>query len=617
MRNRVKRYISILVVMLLAMGCFAPAGAFAATSATVCSDVKDTIYEKAVTSLITEEIITGYPDGTFVPEGDITRAEVSKIFGTAIYDNYEGSEKTLVNESDMKKFADDSFADLEYYNWAKQTIGICAKLGIVEGYPDSTFKPGNNINYNELTAMVVRAANYDMKDIEGDWPENYIAAGEKMKIYEGLKDFKPYEDGKKTATRGNTAIIINNALKTIKEACKAGYAEGNKVTESKNTKRLSLDDALKRMKSSGMLAQLASANYDNDRAIAQGYSDKYTPVSGTLDQLSATQNRINELNEIGTLTQQQQEELASLTATLNALNAGIAQQGMTVSQMEATKKILAHQKNFISNHADDNYEAEMNSIESTTYQLYYGIIQAEDNVYACQAALRVQEQKTANIKKKHEVGMASQIEVQQAEMALLNAQSSLIQAENALESAELNFKMLLNIDYKTDLVLTTPIKKTKDEIPTQANAISTMLSKNMTLKYYDYLYDLTGLTKGLYSAGTADYAKASAAQSQTLVASNQTYNSLRANMISAYSELPLLEKQIESMESTVAMAEKGYNIASVQFANGMITQADLDNAELSLMQAKLGLTNAIATYNLAIYDINFNAGVGTSRVTFS
>ena len=88
-------------------------------------------------------------------------------------------------------------------------------------------------------------------------------------------------------------------------------------------------------------------------------------------------------------------------------------------------------------------------------------------------------------------------------------------------------------------------------------------------------------------------------------------------MISVYSELPLLEKNIESMESTVALAEKGYEVAMIQFTRGMITQADLDNAELSLMQANLGLTNAIATYNLAIYDINYNAGVGTSRVTFS
>jgi len=362
---------------------------------------------------------------------------------------------------------------------------------------------------------------------------------------------------------------------------------------------------------------LASANYDNDLAVAKGYTESYNELGGSITTLS-TYNRLTaeatSAGGIANLSPADQATLTQISGTAQML----IMQGMTVGSLEKSQEIVQFQRNFINRYADDNYEADINSIKATTYQLYYGIIQAEDNVYACQAALRVQEQKTANTKKKHEVGMASQIEVQQAEMALLNAQSSLIQAENALESAELNFKMLLNIDYRTDLVLTTPIKKTKDEIPTQANAISTMLSKNMTLNYYDYLYDLTAKTVDmLRPMGGAEYNKALAAQSQTLVASNQTYNSLRANMISAYSELPLLEKQIESMESTVAMAEKGYNIASVQFANGMITQADLDNAELSLMQAKLGLTNAIATYNLAIYDINFNAGVGTSRVTFS
>ena len=612
MRNRAKRYISILVVMLLAIGCIAPAGSFAATAAVKeYSDVKGTVYESAVKALTTEGIITGYDDGTFQPDGNITRAEVSKIFGITVYDNYEGSEKTLVSESDMKKYASDSFADLAGYNWASQFIGICAKLGIVEGYGNSTFKPGNNITYNELTAMVVRAANYDMSKIEGTWPENYISAGEKMKLYDGIKEFKPYEDGGDTATRGNTAIIVNNALKTIKEACKAGYAAGNKVTESKNTLRISLDDALKRMKGSGMLAQLASANYDNDRAIAQGYGESIASLNSSI----AT------LNEYYELVGKQQANIITEAelAKLNKISMeaqGILMQGMSTSSMEASKGIVQFQRTFINDNIDANYQADMNSIEATTYQLYYGIIQAEDNVASSKAALKVQEQKTANTKRKFDVGMASQIEVQQAEMALLNAQSTLIQAENALESAQLNFKMLLNVDYRTNLVLTTPIKKTKNEVPTQANAISSMLSKNMTLKYYDYLYDLTGKTAAMYPAG-ADKNKALAAQSQTLVASNQTYNSLRANMISAYSELPLLEKNIESMESTVALAEKGYEIATIQFSKGMITQADLDNAELSLMQANLGLTNAIATYNLAIYDINYNAGVGTSRVTFS
>ena len=611
MRNRARRYISLIVVMLLALGCFAPAGVFAATGTKVCSDVKGTNYEKAVTALISEGIITGYPDGTFVPEGDITRAEVSKIFGIAIYDNYEGSEKSLVSESEMKKFADDSFADLEYYNWAKQFIGICAKMGIVEGYGNRTFKPGNNISYNELTAMVVRAANYDMSKVEGSWPENYIKAGEEMKLYEGVKDFKPYEDGKNNATRGNTAIIINNAIKTIKEACKAGYAEGNKVTQTTNTMRLSLDDAIKRMKSSGMLAQLASANRDADEALAKGYGETISNYQGSLSEIQGINAEMALITGNGS-------NIANLTAGDRARLEQLQSDLASIYAQGANAEIAKFQRDFINSHIDDNYQADINNIEATTYQLYYGIIQAEDNVAACKAALDVEEQKTANTKKKYEVGMASQLEVQQAEMSLLNAQSTLIQAENTLESAQLNFKMLLNVDYRTNLVLTTPIKKTKDEVTTQANAISTMLSKNMTLKYYDYLYDLTGKTVDMLSSvGGAEYSKALAAQSQTLVASNQTYNSLRANMISAYSELPLLEKNIETMESTVAMAEKGLEIANIQFAKGMITQADLDNSELSLMQANLGLTNAIATYNLAIYDINYNAGVGTSRVTFS
>ncbi len=602
MRKKRNGFISFMVAVILLLGAFLPTVAFAEETK-IYSDVKDTIYEKAVKALTEEGVLNGYEDGTFKPEGNITRAEVSMIFGTIIYDNYEGDEKNIASEKEMKKYASDSFGDLAGYSWASKCIGIAAKMNIVEGYGNKVFRPGNSITYNELVAMTVRATNYDMSEITSAWPENYMNAGEKLKLFEGMKDFKPYEEGNKTATRGHTAIIVNNALKTIKEACKAGYADGNKVVTAKNTKRLSLEDAIKIMQTTGLLADLSRANRESDWAIAQGHQESITSVNAQLSPLYTSRSAIQAAIS-GTTDSAIQ---ANLRSALNELNSGI-------DAAEKGRSLYVLQRDFVEDHVTDNYQADMNNIEATTYQLYYGLMQAEENVEVSRVALEVVQQTLANTKKKFEVGMASSLDVQNQEYNVLSAENTYRQAVLSEMSAEMNFCMLLDIDEDTELILTTPMKKTDKKLPALNDAIKSMKSKNLMLDYYDYLLSLTGKTAEISSG--ASKAKAEAAFDQAAVALKQTRVSMEIELTSAYSELPALEKKIETMEATLNLAEKGLEVSQIQYKNGMITAVDLKKAENSVLQAKLGLTNAIANYNMAVYDIIFASGVGTSRITF-
>ena len=49
----------------------------------------------------------------------------------------------------------------------------------------------------------------------------------------------------------------------------------------------------------------------------------------------------------------------------------------------------------------------------------------------------------------------------------------------------------------------------------------------------------------------------------------------------------------------------------------MGTLSDIESAQLTLTQAKQGLTNAIVSYNQAVANIQFDIGVGTTRISFS
>ena len=67
-----KRLLALIVAVIFIIGSVATG--FAATF----EDVVDTDFEDEVNRLVALEIISGYPDGTFRPEGLVTRAEFAK-----------------------------------------------------------------------------------------------------------------------------------------------------------------------------------------------------------------------------------------------------------------------------------------------------------------------------------------------------------------------------------------------------------------------------------------------------------------------------------------------------------------------------------------------------------
>lgn len=103
------------------------------------SDVKDDAwYAEAVTTLASIKIITGYEDGTFAPNKQISRAEFTAIatrFAIATGGNAD-------------------FSDVPTGHWAKDNIATASDYGWINGYEDGTFAPGNPIRRAEVATIV-------------------------------------------------------------------------------------------------------------------------------------------------------------------------------------------------------------------------------------------------------------------------------------------------------------------------------------------------------------------------------------------------------------------------------------------------------------------------------
>lgn len=112
------------------------------------SDVsEDMFYEDAIDFLEDEGIVQGYSDGTFGYNKQINRAEFLKILVEA-----------RVGDKDfLETFSDEScFVDVRGGNWYTKYICFAKESGLVDGYPDGSFKPANNINFVEATKIVMR-----------------------------------------------------------------------------------------------------------------------------------------------------------------------------------------------------------------------------------------------------------------------------------------------------------------------------------------------------------------------------------------------------------------------------------------------------------------------------
>jgi hypothetical protein len=105
------------------------------------SDLNETHWAyESIMKLVDAGIIQGYPDGTFQPEGYITRAELVKITNM-IYsytDKQEGSNLT----------------DIKAEDWFYENVLIAQKAGYIVGYPDNTFKPNDLITRQELCKIL-------------------------------------------------------------------------------------------------------------------------------------------------------------------------------------------------------------------------------------------------------------------------------------------------------------------------------------------------------------------------------------------------------------------------------------------------------------------------------
>ncbi len=155
----------------------------------------------------TKPYASGYDDGSFLPNNNITRGELAAMIARLSYgdDLPDGMYQA-------------SFPDVDSDAWFNKYIGYLEDKDVLSGYEDGTFRPMDTITRGEISAVIARAQRYDLISYNGiftdvtenDWAKDNIETLADKNIVSGYEDgtFGPYSP----LTRAEAVAIINRVL---------------------------------------------------------------------------------------------------------------------------------------------------------------------------------------------------------------------------------------------------------------------------------------------------------------------------------------------------------------------------------------------------------------------
>ncbi len=161
-------------------------------------------WERQVSELLNTDThfayIRGHENGMFKPDAGVTRAEAAQMF------------YALLRERGWEK---KSFSDVNG-QWYAEAVGVMAGLGILQGYPDGTFRPGKKITRAEFVTIAVSCdalaeGELSFSDVsKSSWAAPYIATAATKGWISGFHDgtFRP----EKGITRAEAVTVLNKML---------------------------------------------------------------------------------------------------------------------------------------------------------------------------------------------------------------------------------------------------------------------------------------------------------------------------------------------------------------------------------------------------------------------
>lgn len=283
-------------------------------------------------------------------------------------------------------------------------------------------------------------------------------------------------------------------------------------------------------------------------------------------------------------------------------------------------------------------------------QAFYAVLLAQESYNVMSQVYENAQKNFEKTDQRYNVGKASEVERLRAQVTMLNAEPNVSSAENAVLLATWQLKAVMGIDLGTEMevvgnlndyteMMLTPYASEEDlsgnSSLLQLDIQDRMLESTLRMQKRQYIPTLAASINYNYSAMGDDelrwFPSSTAALSlsipvfdglqkhyaikQTKVTRNMlalqredTERNLRIAIRNFNDQMALCVKNYEAANATVGIAQKSYDISEKMFEVGKATQVELNDAQVSLMQAQL--TQAQAVYNFMVTKASLDELIG-------
>ena len=194
-----KKFLSLVLALVMTMSLVT----ISAGAKDFADDDKIT-YEEAIAVISEIGVVDGYEDGSFNPQGTLTRGAAAKIICNMI----------LGPTTAAELHADTApYSDVPINHTFAGYIAYCQKEGIISGYADGTFRPAGTLTGYAFMKMLLGALGYDSAR-EGYTGGNWSINVAKQALAIGLnKSLEGDFNGIKAVNREEAALYAFNTLK--------------------------------------------------------------------------------------------------------------------------------------------------------------------------------------------------------------------------------------------------------------------------------------------------------------------------------------------------------------------------------------------------------------------
>lgn len=163
-------------------------------------DISESEYEESIISLGKKEVIHGYDNGEFRPSQTINRAELLKIVFKALNQN-------------AADYPGDCFPDVKD-EWYAPYVCKAKDLGVIKGYEDGTYRPGQDVNMAEALKIALEAFDLPLDSLKENemWYGPYVTFAHRNNLFSKYA-YLP----NRPARREEVAFLVDELMQILKE----------------------------------------------------------------------------------------------------------------------------------------------------------------------------------------------------------------------------------------------------------------------------------------------------------------------------------------------------------------------------------------------------------------